>query len=192
MCIILNKPPRTSSSTLREQLGWTTLHKRRHMFMLAQVHKCLLNQAPAYLADKFRLNSTMYSTTRGASNIHLKQPNTEHFRSTFEFQGALHYNHLPPDLKSKTTIQSFMSALVYPTGGKCDVLGGKWAAKSPKGMLFGTSPMALTITITLTAVNEELMVIIRQQVKCIDNLKEIRQAVSYLYEYWITYLNICF
>ena len=112
MRIILNKPPRTSSSTLREQLGWTTLHKRRHMFMLAQVHKCLLNQAPAYLADKFRLNSTMYSTTRGASNIHLKQPNTEHFRSTFEFQGALHYNHLPPDLKSKTTIQSFMSALV--------------------------------------------------------------------------------
>ncbi len=52
MRVILGKPPRTSSSPLRDQLGWTTLHERRQRFMLTQVHKCLLNLAPPYLTEQ--------------------------------------------------------------------------------------------------------------------------------------------
>ena len=71
MHVILGKPPHTSSSSLRDQLGWTTLHERRQRFMLTQVHKCLLNLALPYLTNKFKLNSTMYTGTRGSGNIYL-------------------------------------------------------------------------------------------------------------------------
>ncbi len=84
--------PRTSSSPLRE---WTTLHERRQRFMLTQVHKCLLNLAPPYRTNKFKLNSSLYTRTRVSWNIHLGQPKSEHSRSSFEYSGALHYNRLP-------------------------------------------------------------------------------------------------
>ena len=61
MRVILGKPPRTSSSPLRDQLGWTTLQERRQRFMLTLVHRCLLNLAPPYL--KNNLNSTRHCTT---------------------------------------------------------------------------------------------------------------------------------
>ncbi len=99
MRVILGNPPRTSSSPLRDQLGWTTLHERRQRFMLTQVHKCLLNLAPPYLTNKFKLNSTLYTGTRGSGNIHLGRPKSEHYRRSFEYSGALHYNRLPLTLK---------------------------------------------------------------------------------------------
>lgn len=44
MRVVLDKPPGTPSAPLRDQLKWTTLHHRRHNFMLTQVHRCLLNK----------------------------------------------------------------------------------------------------------------------------------------------------
>ena len=69
MRLILCKSPRTSSDYLRQQLGWTTLKKRRQHAMLCQVHRCILIQAPTYLVPKFTTNNTRaYMTTRGATN----------------------------------------------------------------------------------------------------------------------------
>ncbi len=47
MRVILGKPPRTPSSSLRQQLNWSTLYQRRHTHMLNQVHRCALNLAPS-------------------------------------------------------------------------------------------------------------------------------------------------
>ena len=82
MRVILGKPPRTPSSPLRQQLNWTTLHQRRHNFMMNQVHRCALNIAPSYLCSKFTLNSTTYSKTQGDHNFYIRRPNTNHYRST--------------------------------------------------------------------------------------------------------------
>lgn len=49
MRVILDKPPQTSNSPLRQQLKWTTLQQRRHNF---QVHRCLLNLSPSYFSSK--------------------------------------------------------------------------------------------------------------------------------------------
>ena len=49
MRIILKKPPRTHSESLRQTLGWTTLKKRRQNNILCQVHRCLQGHAPQYL-----------------------------------------------------------------------------------------------------------------------------------------------
>ena len=58
MRIILRKPPRTNSDSLRQALSWTTLKARRHNAMLSQVHRCVKGQAPFYLSSKFTLNSS--------------------------------------------------------------------------------------------------------------------------------------
>ena len=111
MRTILKKPPRTPSAPLRERLNWTTLHQRRHKFMLYQVHRCVTKQAPPYLAKKFKKNSTFYSHTRGAEKLHLSRPSSEYYRQSFEFQGALNYNKLPIDIRQIPTLLSFKTAL---------------------------------------------------------------------------------
>ena len=107
MQTILKKPPRTPSASLREWLNWTTFYQRHHNFMLYQVHRCVTKQAPSYLADKFKKNSTIYSHTHGADKLHLSRPSSECYRRSFKFQGALNYNKLPINVRQILTLPSF-------------------------------------------------------------------------------------
>ena len=111
MRVILSKPPRTPSAPLRHKLNWTTLHQRRHINMLCQVHRVMLSQAPAYMANKFNTNSTLYHSTRGANKIHLKRPNTNLYKQSFEFQGAFHYNELNSNIRTLSSVVDFKTAL---------------------------------------------------------------------------------
>ena len=52
MRMILQKPPTTRSHPLRQMLGWTTLHHRRHLAMLGKVHRCLTNRADCKVCRK--------------------------------------------------------------------------------------------------------------------------------------------
>ena len=116
MRMILRKPPRTRSHPLCQMLGWTTLHHRRHLAMLGQVHRCLMNKAPAFLTTKFIINmayNANYPSTRRKNNLHLKRPLTSVYRSTFEYQGAHHFNSLPPAVKDVRERKSFRRALVH-------------------------------------------------------------------------------
>jgi hypothetical protein len=101
MRVILQRPPRSSSEALRNVLGWTTLHRRREFAMLLQVRRCLRKEAPAYLCDKFVTNSEFgYRGTRGENKLHLFHPNTNYYRSSFEFLGASSFNRLPSCIRS--------------------------------------------------------------------------------------------
>ena len=114
MRMILRKPPRTSSDSLRQVLGWTTLKARRHNAMLSQVHRCVKGQAPHCLSSKFCLNSSFgYDGTRGANKLHLKQPQSQWYHTSFEFQGAVAYNKLPETIRSLATIQAFRRAIAH-------------------------------------------------------------------------------
>ena len=113
MRIILSKPPRTSSEPLRKQLGLTTLKIRRQNATLLQVHRCLHRCAPLYLNNKFMTNSSFgYSSTRGANKLHLNRPNSNYYRNSFEFQGALMFNILPDEIRSLVTKAAFRRALI--------------------------------------------------------------------------------
>ena len=97
---ILRKPPLTSSELLRHTLGWTTLKTRRHNALLCQVHRCYTNQAPPCLCSKFTANSNLnYARTRGSNKLLLPRPRTNFYHSSFEFQGALHFNQLPENIR---------------------------------------------------------------------------------------------
>jgi len=116
MRMILRKPPRTSSNLLRETLGWTSLKNRRHVAMLGQVHRCINGKAPSYLACKFTRNSSMgYNHTRGANKLHLGQPKTCHYHSSFEFQGAKCFNELPAHVQSLGSGKAFKKAVALNT-----------------------------------------------------------------------------
>lgn len=109
--IIQSKPPRTRSEPLRRALGMSTLRQRRHINMLSQVHRCQLQHAPSFLATKFACNSENYTSTRGANNIHLKRPQTEWYRSSFEFEGAKQFNSLPETVRSIKNVRNFRKAV---------------------------------------------------------------------------------
>ena len=110
--IILKKPPRTSSEALRNDLGWTTLHVRRHKAMLYQVYRCLHKRAPTYLCNKLFTNAEFgYQRTRGGNKLQLLRPNTNYYKTTFEFQGAKSFNSLPSRIRSLSSAATFKSSL---------------------------------------------------------------------------------
>ncbi len=112
MRMILKKPHRADSERLRNQLGWMTLHRRRQKAMLCQVHSCMRQRAPVYLSRKFITNTEFgYSGTRGENKLHLRRPNTNSYRSTFEFQGAKSFNSLPTSIRSISNANTFKFAL---------------------------------------------------------------------------------
>ena len=112
--MILRKPPRTNSDSLRQVLSWTTLKARRHNAMLSQVHCCVQGRAPLYLSSKFTLNSSFgYNGTRGASKLYLKQSQSQHYHTSFEFQGAMAYNRLPETVRSLPNVQAFRQAIAH-------------------------------------------------------------------------------
>ncbi len=114
MRVILGKPPRTPSSSLRSELGWTTLEQRREELMLVQVHRSIIKTAPKYLQELFTKNSAHSRrkvTIRGQDNLHLPRPSTELLRKSFSFQGALKYNALPQELNKTKTVPAFKNSL---------------------------------------------------------------------------------
>lgn len=99
--------------TCSQALGWTTLNLRRHNSMLCLVHLCCSVQAPTFLCSKLRKNSDLaYAGTRGSTKLHLLRPKTNYYHTSFEFQGAMHYNKLPSDIRNLKCKKSFKAALL--------------------------------------------------------------------------------
>ena len=110
--MILQKPPLTSSESLRQTLGWTTLEMRRRNALLCQVHRCFTNQAPSYLCSKFAPNSSLhYPDTWGSTKLHLPHPRTKFYHSSFEFQGAKIFNSLPRSIRELKDRKQFRHAV---------------------------------------------------------------------------------
>ena len=112
MRLILRQPPHTQSEPLRRRLGWTSLHQRQHHALLKQVHRCINKRAPVYLVEKFQTNFNFgYCGTRGEGKLHLKQPLSNFYRSSFEFQGAFHFNLLPHSIRALSCTKDFITTL---------------------------------------------------------------------------------
>ena len=108
MRVILKKPPRTSSSTCLQSLGWQTLYHHRCLLLLCQVKRCLLKISPSYLTSLFLTNEQFgYTCTRGRDKIHISRPRTEFGRRTFSFKGAQLYNTLPSTARQIKTLPAF-------------------------------------------------------------------------------------
>ena len=82
----------TSSSLLRNALGWenlSTIRKRQKAIMMFKtIHKF----SPKYLQDLFIERST--------NKLQLSKPRTDYLKRSFEYSGAVLWNDLPESLKS--------------------------------------------------------------------------------------------
>ena len=111
--LITGNPPRTSSAPLRQNLGLTTLRARWQIATIIQVKHCLVGCAPPYMSGKFVTNSNFdYNQTRGANKLHLKGPNTNFYKHSFECKGAVLYNSLPESIRTIPNECSLRSALL--------------------------------------------------------------------------------
>ena len=100
MRLILSQPPQTPSEELRRTLKWMPLVKRRSLFRLALMHRCLNGQAPEYLTELVRRNSDLgYMETRGYGKVHLDSVRTNWFKKSFSIRAAQEWNSLPLELR---------------------------------------------------------------------------------------------
>ena len=112
MRLICSKPPRTPSVELRGKLGWMTLTKRREMFRLNLVHRCLNSLAPVYLMENFESNELFgQRITRGIRKLHLRGVTTEIGKNATSFKGSQHWNTLPEELRAIRTPATFREHL---------------------------------------------------------------------------------
>ena len=97
MRLILSQPPRTPRDGLRKVMKWMPLKKRREMFRLVLVQRCVTKQAPQCLREVFRTNGEV--GYRGCNKLFLPSVRTEYYRRSFTFKGAQGWNGLPDDMR---------------------------------------------------------------------------------------------
>ena len=121
--LLLNEPPRYSSSILRKRLGWLTLSERRKFKRLIVMRNCLEGRAPRELCRVLTVNSDIRGdngvNTRGHDDIHLCQAKTEFGRSRFGFAGGKEWNLLPANLKRMRSSAGFNSMLKCYLNSTC-------------------------------------------------------------------------
>ena len=80
---------RTPSIDLRKELNWVPLVRRRDMFQLFLVHRCVTRRAPRSLSESLRTNGDIGNRrTRGWNNLFLPLVSSELFRRSFTFKGS--------------------------------------------------------------------------------------------------------
>ena len=112
MRLILSKPARTPSTEMRQILNWVPLERRREMFRLMLVHRCITKRAPFCLCDKLKTNADIGSSmTRGCQKLYVQSVNSESYRRSFTFKGAMEWNKLPSNLRGVGSAVTFRNLL---------------------------------------------------------------------------------
>ena len=108
--VLLNLPPRSSSTEALDRLDLKTLPKRRHF------HRCVMMQK--YLSGEIdykfdiRRNSSLHSyKTRRSNDLHLPRVRTNWGKQTFVIQASKDWNNLDKDIKNSKTLSFFKAKL---------------------------------------------------------------------------------
>ena len=62
----LYKPARTPSDELRKAMRWMSLERRRKMFRLFLVRRCVTGKAPQCLGESLKTNSDQFTAAMNA------------------------------------------------------------------------------------------------------------------------------
>ena len=104
--VLLNLPPRSSSTKALDRLHLKILSKRRHFHRCVMMQKYLCRE----IGFKFdiRRNSSLHSyQTRRRSDLHLPRVRTNWGKHTFFFQASKDWNNLDNDIKNSKTLSFF-------------------------------------------------------------------------------------
>ena len=94
-------------------LGWPSVRERIDYNILVLVFKCLHNLAPRHLQRLFQGIGTKhsYSLRNSEYSLMVPKPQTEMFRRSFGYRGAVLWNSLPTSLQSACTLDEFKTRL---------------------------------------------------------------------------------
>ena len=95
---------------LMNDLGWQSIDTRKNYFLSSLMYKAIHGQAPIWLSNNVLMaNENHNRSTRYASNqnVVVPKPNYEIFRKSFQYQGSMVWNGLPPQLKEANNLNSF-------------------------------------------------------------------------------------
>ena len=108
--VLLNLPPRSSSTEALDRLDLKNLSKRRHFHRCVMIQKYLLGE----IDFKFdiRRNSSFHSyQTRRSNDLHLPRVHTSWGKQTFIYQASKDWNNLDNDIKNSKSLSSFKAKL---------------------------------------------------------------------------------
>ena len=108
--VLLNLPPRSSSTEALDRLDLKTLSQRRHFHRCVMMQKYLLGE----IDFKFdiRRNSSFHSyQTRRSNDLHLPRVRTSWGKQTFIYQASKDWNNLDNDIKNSKSLSSFKAKL---------------------------------------------------------------------------------
>ena len=112
--IILHADILTPSKDMFLELQWLPFSKRIQYHVCVMMFKTLNGIAPDYMSDMFTQTSETHNRNlRSVSNGDLRVPfaRTKYFQNSFAVHGAKQWNALPPDLRQKSTLGSFKTAI---------------------------------------------------------------------------------
>ena len=111
---ITGAPYRSSATTLRKELGWQTLEKRREFHTTTWVYRCLKpDLTPPYLHNLFTpiQKRHQHGTRLSRSGVAVPRANTSLMMRSFQYRGAVVWNSLPDEVRSSNRKRSFETAL---------------------------------------------------------------------------------
>ena len=108
--VLLNLPPRGSSTEALDCLDLKTHLKRRHFHRCVMMHKYLSGEI--HFKFYIRLNGTFHSYfTRRSNDLHLPRMRTNWGKQTFIYQASKDWNNLDNDTKDIKSLSFFKAKL---------------------------------------------------------------------------------
>ncbi len=99
-------------SPVLKELGWLPIKEHLQYRDAVLVHKCMYNQAPSYLSQKFiKRNQIHDRETRSQNELDTPKYRTATGQRTFKYRGTKIWNALDGELKSTANLKHFKSKL---------------------------------------------------------------------------------
>ena len=104
----------TSSSYLRNLLGWDDLSTRRDKQLSIAMFKTLNGFFPKYLEDLFVNCDSRYNLRDRENKLALPLPKTNYGKSSFQYCGAKIWNNLPNEVRNLNSLATFRRRIHSP------------------------------------------------------------------------------
>ena len=115
--ILLKAPRFTRSQTMFKTLNWLPFPRRVEYHKAIMVYKCLHDQAPSYLCEKFSTAVNRFNTrSRSQMLLLVPKPRLEIYRRSFAYSGSLLWNSLPAEVRQAPNLGTFKVLLVKYLG----------------------------------------------------------------------------
>ncbi len=103
-----------NSINVLEDLQWSTLDVRRHIYRYKMMYKILNEQSAPSLREKFIKNKDLnreHNLRSNDTDLALPKPKTNYLKRSFRYSGAMLWNSLPSEAKKASSLYQFKCSM---------------------------------------------------------------------------------